>query len=238
MRARREFTSSPSRMEMLAALVYLVLHVGAMPFVLTILMDMELIADAATANLIGYAFGTLVMLIFMWRFLRREFDSFCDRKGYCFAQIGISYGFIMASNFVVNGIMMLLGFTENPNNGAIFEMARTSFGKMAAMAVFLAPIVEELIFRAGLFNFLRRYNRVLAYAVNMLVFSACHVWGYATNDPMLWVYVVPYMPLAFILCRCYERSNSIWSNIFLHMLVNGVSMLAMRMLSYLEPLMS
>ena len=38
------------------------------------------------------------------------------------------------------------------------------------------------------------------------------------------IYLLQYLPISYLLCRCYERTNSIWGSIFLHMLVNGVSM--------------
>ena len=33
------------------------------------------------------------------------------------------------------------------------------------------------------------------------------------------------MPAGFLLARVYEKTDSIWTGIFLHMTVNGVSML-------------
>lgn len=35
--------------------------------------------------------------------------------------------------------------------------------------------------------------------------------------------MIQYLPISFLLCRCYERSSTIWTPIFLHMTVNAVS---------------
>lgn len=102
---------------------------------------------------------------------------------------------------------------------------------MAAAATFLAPIVEELLFRAGVFGLIRRRNRVLAYAVSMLLFALYHIWGYIAADPVYLIYLLQYLPAAWALCYCYERTNSVWGCIFLHMLVNGVAMNAAQLLS-------
>ena len=61
----------------------------------------------------------------------------------------------------------------------------------------------------------------------MLFFSLYHVWTYALQDPVYWIYLLEYIPVAGLLARCYERTNSIWCSIFFHMLVNGISLSAL-----------
>ena len=60
----------------------------------------------------------------------------------------------------------------------------------------------------------------------MLLFALYHVWSYALADPTAWIYLLQYLPAGFLLARVYEKTNSLWASIFLHMTVNGVSMLA------------
>ena len=81
------------------------------------------------------------------------------------------------------------------------------------------------MFRGGVFGLLRRYNRVAAYAASMLLFAVYHVWSFAAGDATVWLYLPQYLPAGFLLARVYEKTNSIWTGIFLHMTVNGVSML-------------
>ena len=75
----------------------------------------------------------------------------------------------------------------------------------------------------AVFGGLRPYGRTLAYAVSMLLFSVYHVWGYALQDPVYWIYLLQYLPVSWLLCRCYERCDSIWGSILFHALVNAVS---------------
>jgi len=229
-----EFTSRPTGRETLAAILYLPVHLGVIPFIAAELLSRGSI-DAANANLICYAIGVVFMLIFLGRFLRREFDPLCDRPFFCLAQIVSCYLMMICFNMVVNLLLGLVGgmelaALENPNNQAVFALADENFGKISAMTIFMAPIVEELMFRAGIFGFLRRYNRTAAYLGSMLLFSAYHVWSYAVYDPGAWIFIIQYLPISWLLCRCYERCNSIWGSIFLHMLINGISMQAMQML--------
>ena len=87
----------------------------------------------------------------------------------------------------------------------------------------VAPIVEEIVFRGAVFGALRQKNRLLAYVVSVLLFSLYHVWGYMLADWKLIIFIIQYIPVSFLLCRLYERTSSIWSCIFMHMLVNSIS---------------
>ena len=217
------FTSRLTKGQAIAALVYLPVHMVLLPVIVTIMILRGLL-DETQANLLCYVLGVAYMLIFLWKFFRRDFDALCDRPWACIREVLVCYGLMLCCNFVVNSIMLLLGMGDNPNSEAVFDMAGMTFGPIAAMAVFMAPIVEESLFRAGLFGLIRRRNRTLAYVVSMAMFSLYHVWSYALMDLKNLLYLLQYIPVSYLLCRCYERTNSIWGSIFLHMLVNGVSM--------------
>lgn len=220
-----EFTSRMSRGETAAALIYLPFHAAVLPVAVSLLFIGRM--DPAGINFIVYAIGAVYMLLFEWKFLRREFDSLCDRPLDCFVQVLICYGILLGLNTCVNSLMLLLGFGSNPNNNAVVDLAGMKMGTTAAMAVFLAPLVEELIFRGCLFGLLRRQNRLLAYVVSILVFGLYHIWGSVIDKPMDLIYIVQYIPATYALCRCYERTNSLWAGIFLHMLNNGMALLAL-----------
>ena len=217
------FTSRLTKGQTIAALVYLPVHMVLLPVIATILLLRGLL-DESQANLLCYTLGVAYMLIFLGKFFRRDFDALCDHPWTCILEVLVCYGLMLCCNFVVNSIMLLLGMGDNPNNEALFGMAGMKFGPIAAMTVFMAPIVEESIFRAGLFGVLRRKSRTLAYVVSIAMFSLYHVWSYALMDLKNLLYLLQYIPVSYLLCRCYERTNSIWGSIFLHMLINGISM--------------
>ena len=230
------FTSHQTKGEAIAALVYLPVHVLILPMLMGFVFArfMPGISTAAF-NFIYYAIGIGYMLAFELKFLRRDFDPLCDRVLDCMIEILACYGIMLLLNLLMNGLLMLLlnllngfsfSFADNPNNAAVIDMTVTDMNSVSAMAVFIAPIVEELMFRAGVFGLLRRRSRILAYAVSILLFSLYHVWSFALADPYALIYIVQYIPATYVLCRCYERTNSIWGSIFLHMLINGLSMAA------------
>ena len=227
------FTSRMTRGETIAVLVYLPLHVALLPMLLLSLPETAGLSEIQL-NVIVYTAGALWMLLFAGRFLRRDFDPLCDHPFYCLLQVVTGYGMVLAFNMLLSALLMMVEpELSNPNNAAWNDMVLTDFGKTAASAVFLAPLVEEPIFRGVIFSlFYPRQDapapyrsRRLAYLVSMLLFSLYHVWGYALLDPKNWLYLLQYLPASWVLCRCYERCDSIWGSILLHMTINGVSVL-------------
>ena len=220
----RGFTSRMTTLERAAALGYIPVHVYLLPKALGALPFLRAL-DTVTINVIYYAIGTAFMLCFLWRFLRREFDALCDYGPGVLLEIAKAYGTLLLCNLVINLALLAIERTDNPNNAAIVSMAGDNLNRTAAVAVFLAPLVEEPMFRGGVFGLVRKYSRLAAYGASMLLFAVYHVWSFAAKDPTAWLYVLQYLPAGFLLARVYEKTDSIWTGIFLHMTVNGVSML-------------
>ncbi len=84
---------------------------------------------------------------------------------------------------------------------------------VVVMAVFVAPVAEEVIFRGYFYGVIRRYGgRIPALLTSSLLFAAIHVH-------------IPSIPglalLAVILCLLYERTASLWAPITMHALFNA-----------------
>jgi hypothetical protein len=89
---------------------------------------------------------------------------------------------------------------------------------LTVMAVVFAPIAEELVFRAGLFRFLRgRAPRLVALALPALIFALLHV-DY-TNLKGL-VTVAPLTAFGVVFALAYERTGRIAVPILAHALFN------------------
>ena len=236
----RTFTSSMQPREYAAALLWLPVHLLLLPWLCLRLLENGTLTESQ-ANLMVYGVGAFALCLLCFGFLRRDFDPLCDRPFAFLLEILLSYGMMLGCNLIASTLLNILenlmGNSQellNQNNEALLDLAGEDFGTMSAVAVFLAPITEELMFRGGIFGLIRKKSRAWAYAVSTLLFSFYHIWGYALQDPTYWLYLLQYLPAGFLLCRCYERSNSIWCSIFFHMLVNLVSL---RLLILLQQLL-
>ncbi len=89
---------------------------------------------------------------------------------------------------------------------------------MIALAVIIAPITEELVFRAGLFRYLRtRIARRFALFAPALFFGSLHIdWSTLRGLTSL----APLVVLAVIFSLAYERTGRIGTPIVAHALFN------------------
>ncbi len=212
-----------SRRETVLVLLYIPVHVVLLNLFFSMLIRNGTLSEAA-ANLIYYAVGFLYMLCAAFGFLRREFDPLAERPLRTLLEVFGSYGWMLVCNFIVG--MLMLGLPEgggNPNNQSIMDSAAANSRYVQAAVVWLGPLVEEMMFRAGIFGTIRRRNRLAAYIVSSLLFALYHVLPYALSNPVNWIYLLQYLPVSVLLARCYERCNSVWGSTFFHMLVNGIA---------------
>ncbi len=221
-------TSRLGRGEAVAALVWLPVHVLLLPVLMAVCLHFGLVSDAV-GELLVYVIGAAYMLLALRRFFRRDFDRLCDEPLRLLSNVFIGYWIAWIGELLAGLLLQALGFAgSGGNNESVIEMAQDDFARSAAMIVLLAPIVEEGLFRAGIFGLLRRKSRPLAYTVSALLFALYHVWGYALEDPRQLLYGLLYLPPAIALARAYERSDSIWGAVFLHMLLNAVALFSIR----------
>ncbi len=178
-------------------------------------------------NLVTFAVSAVALLLMLHRFWRESFHRMLDRPGRCLGAMLLGGLVNYALSLAVSPVLLLVldGAVDNPNNAALLEIAQQDLGMIKAASIFLAPLVEETLFRGVVFGSLRPKHRVLAYALSTGLFSLLHVWQYilVSADASLLVYALQYIPSGVALACCYERSGSIWPPIFLHMLLNTVA---------------
>jgi membrane protease YdiL (CAAX protease family) len=89
---------------------------------------------------------------------------------------------------------------------------------MIALAVVIAPLNEELVFRAGIFRYLRtRIPRWAALLLPALTFAALHV-NWQTWQGL--ASLAPLVVLAIVLAIAYERTGNIGTSIVAHACFN------------------
>ena len=231
------FENQMTRTQIILGWIYLLLHVAVLPFLLGLLAQYwpEPMSEA-TANLIYYAAGIVFCLTAMFSFLRRSFDRLVDNLRLCLLTILVALMLDYALSGAAALLLMLVdGLVENPNNSAVMEMADQSGGTIKAIGIFLAPIVEEVLFRGVLFGSIRMRSRLWAYIASVAAFALYHVWQYAaaSGDAAMLLYALQYIPVSIVLAWAYERSGSIWTNIFFHMGFNALTFYVLNILDKL-----
>lgn len=230
-RANAEWSDPMPRGARIAGWVYLPVHVLVLPLTLGAALAAvcgELPSDV-TCNVWYYLIGLVFTLIAMWRFLRRSYDTMAGSILRCIGMLFAAYGLDVLLSLVLQLGTSLIGELPSPNNDAVTRLAAADYKRMIAVAVFMAPLVEECLFRGVLFGAIRPRSRFWAYVVSVALFSLYHVWQYAVmyQDARLLLSALTYVPVSAALAFCYEQTRSVWPPVFFHMLINAASLALM-----------
>ncbi|MFM8335652.1 MAG: lysostaphin resistance A-like protein [Opitutaceae bacterium] len=152
-------------------------------------------------------------------FVRQPFSPEVLRDG--FFTFLISLPVIVVTGSLWEQLLKLLGLPVHKQDlVSLFANAGSPWllAGMISLAVLVAPVAEEFVFRAGLFRLLRgRVPRAVALFLPATVFATLHV-----NWPTLQglVSFAPLLALAVVLSLAYERTGRIGTVIFAHACFN------------------
>ena len=222
------FSCPMTRAERIIGWVYLPIHMFLLPIYSGLIFTpiMELFGIPLTdshLSVMYYGLGFLVVLIGMFRYLKRSFSDIFDHPLYFLQAVVLAYVAKWVLEYAVSFLLIaVLPEVSNPNQTAITQQTQQNTSLMIVAIVLFAPIVEEVLFRGMLFGVVRRKSRVLAYVLSTVVFAVYHIWKYFLGgfDWTLLLYMLQYVPGGLALAWCYERSGTVWAPIVLHLLNN------------------
>jgi uncharacterized protein len=227
---RHNLGAAMTKGEKIGGFFYIPFYVIILAIVFELLFpQMGIKMSEVNLNLAYNFVNFMSVLIIFHKFLKKSFLNL--RKGFWAMIQAVILGMVLyfvLVYIVKYAISFISEDVQNANNDTIFSIYRQNPWAMIACAVFLGPLVEELIFRGVIFGSLHKKNRIAAYAVMCLAFSAIHVWQYFISDPSpkQLLTLVEYFPGAIALGWCYEKGGNIWGSVLLHMSINTLAFLS------------
>lgn len=187
------------------------------------------LGETATFLIPYYLCFALCVLIFRHH-LARELRIFVKRFWRSVRVGATSFVIILALSYGVAILFKAIGVDiANPNQEMILESLKTNRRAIIIGACLLAPLIEEVIFRSTIYGSIARRSKLIAHIANWICFSAVHVAYYAisSRDASLLIFAVNYLPHSIGLAYAYEKSKSVWTSIFMHIIINIVSVSVM-----------
>ena len=159
-----QFKDRLTRFEFWSAMAMLPLHCVLLPRLLLVLNNvLNLGLSGARFNLLYYCMSFALVLVLLGRYLLRSWRNLAEKPGLCLMHFLTAWGLCLALNFAVNLLMLLISPSgSNPNQDTVNSLTAQDRSTMMAVAVLLAPVVEEAIFRGGIFCTIRRRSRIAA----------------------------------------------------------------------------
>ena len=191
-------------------------------------------AIGALLELIVYVLAFIPIFILSFKWIKEDFKRLSlNKKKTKWILIGVAM--VYGANIVVSIIFSILGIGDVAGNQAAIEsMVSTNVSTIIILiitTVFLAPILEELVFRKSIFN-LCRHNTKLGLFLSSLIFGLIHVvtpaisagsyYGFITQA----MFLIQYAAMGVAIGLSYVFSNrNIAVSISVHLINNLISMI-------------
>ncbi|MCF0112104.1 MAG: CPBP family intramembrane metalloprotease [Erysipelotrichaceae bacterium] len=143
-------------------------------------------------------------------------------------------GLLLKNEIMIYGLMIVtglliqtvFGLQQSANQDGVEVLMEYSPFMMIFLAAVMAPVVEELLFRGIFFRMTRPHGRIPAMLISALLFGLMHCMEslLAGNWADL-AFVLEYGAMGLVFCDVYEKTDSIWPCMLLHMLHNCVGLL-------------
>lgn len=156
------------------------------------------------------------LLVEKWKDFRKNHKEYFNRYfKYWFLLLGL----MMLSNLLIMIITKDSSGAENQNQ-IVSMFAKTPIYTYLA-SVFFAPVIEELVFRQSIRNFIPKWD-ILFIIASGFIFGGMHVIG--ATDWTQWLYIIPYSIPGLIFAYILTKTDNIFCTIGLHFVHNGVLM--------------
>lgn len=192
----------------------------------------ELLGRRLTENMgsVVYYYGLFAVTVILFHhLLGKTTRRFLDNPGLALKTAGVGIVAYYGLCEVASRLGGLLADRAGNRNDSVISAQIGSAPHMTLLIViFLAPFVEETLFRGLVFGGLRERSRVLAYVVSCALFALLHVWQFAVADrnPAYFLLMVQYLIPGLVLAWAYDHSGTLWASIGLHAGVNALSVLS------------
>ena len=230
--ARKAASASMNHTERLAGTIFFVVYLLVMPLLAQRLFSLfELLLDtrisAELQNALYYYLLFAVTLIIFHRYIGHTTSRLLDNLDRAAVTLFLGLLIFYGSNELLYRVFHVFFHSRaNLNDVTIAAQVNAAPRTTALIVIFLAPFVEEVLFRGLVFGCLREKSAVVGYAVSALLFAFLHVWTFALSswDASYLALMLQYLAPGLVFAWAYDRSGTLWTSILLHAIVNALAL--------------
>ena len=230
--AKRKSAAYMTAGEQIAGVVFFVIYLLVLPLVTRPIFDfagrlLGTVISAHLRNLIFYYVLFAVTLIIFHGFLGRTSRNLMDNPGGAGKHLLLGLIGLYGLNELVYRLTNLIMVNHtNLNNQTISAQVQDAPRTTFLIVVFLAPFVEEVLFRGLVYGNLKVKSRTVAYLVSCGLFALAHVWQFAIveQDVTYFLLMVQYLVPGAVLAWVYDRTGTLWTAIGLHAAANALAL--------------
>jgi len=229
--ARKKATTYMSAGEQIAGTVFFMIYLLVLPFAAGPMFRvvgglLGITISSAMQSVLTYYILFAVSIIIFHGFLGRTSSRLAENLGgACKTLVVGLIGLYGLNELVFRLSNLFISNRTNLNNSTISAQIDDAPHMTLLIVIFLAPFVEEVLFRGLVFGNLKSKSRTVAYLVSCLLFALLHVWQFAVvnQDITYFLLMIQYLVPGLVLAWAYDHSGTLWTSIGLHAVANALS---------------
>lgn len=235
--ARQRTNANLSSGEVTGGTIFFVVYLLVLPFATDplfrfaeLLLDVNISAGMQSAIYYYVLFAVTAMIFH--GLLGRSTRTLADNAALAVKTLGMGLVALYGLNELAYRLTHAL-INNQTNLNDVSISARIDAAPLSTLLIvlFLAPFVEEFLFRGLVFGGLRSRSRTVAYLVSSVLFAFLHVWQFAwgNQDAAYFWLMLQYLVPGAVLAWAYDHSGTLWTSVALHGLANALSVLVSRL---------
>lgn len=177
-----------------------------------------------------YVFTLVVAAWLAWPVIQDSWQKFKAHKKEELLLSGSLIVIMIVVNMALSMLVSILTHTGNSTNQEEIRTATTMIPLLTVLATCVfSPLIEEFVFRAGVFSCLRGHaNFIISALVSSVLFGSIHIMDSLFAGDFVDVsYLLVYAGIGFILAYGYEKSHSCMVPLVVHTANNILSIILM-----------
>ena len=234
MAKKKTASGGMNRTERVAGTIFFLVYLLVMPLLATRIFDLlEVVLDTtindSLRNVLYYYTLFAVTVLLFHSYLAHTSGRFLDNLNRALSTMLLGLlVFYGANELLFRVCNVLFNSRTNLNDMTIAASINAAPRLTALIIVFLAPFVEEVLFRGLVFGCLKEKSRVAAYVISCVLFAFMHVWTFALSS-WDWSYLIlmlQYLVPGLVFAWAFDHSGTLWTSILLHATVNALALWA------------
>lgn len=174
------------------------------------------------STLISFLSSIIILILLLIIFRKEIIEEFKTFKKNISENIdiGFKYWFIGLAGMFISNIVITFIFkgAGAQNEQEVQKMITAAPLLMIITAGIIAPINEEILFRKNFKNVFK--NNLLFIIISGIFFGYLHVSS--STSLMQWIYIIPYSSLGICFAIMYNKTNTVFTSISMHMIHNTI----------------
>lgn len=195
------------------------------------MQDLDLFMSNYGAQIQFYSFfmGVILLLILYYPHLKKALIAYHQNFLKNTFRIMKYYFMGQGLNILVSALLMVVFdiTTSSENQIAVEGMLNAAPVMMAIVTIVFAPIIEEIVFRGGLYLGIRdKIGNFKAMLFSSFLFGAIHIIPqFKTSNPKELLLILPYSILGYYMVKSVKETDSLMGGIYFHFINNLIATL-------------